>query len=1071
MTRKRSKLKAKTHRTKAAHKTRTIRPRTRKTQKGGSTQSRIKEALRIAAGAGVIRQVSLHKLTIAGVEINDHIDDTFSQGAKFPEIPLEGLIRTYSGISKKDTEPCYGLYAKTETVTCSSITQVDLDILSQSLCDVQCNFDKQLTELFEAERSLGNQAPNKAEPRLYRLFYQIMTVEDLKAMIKHLLPGYDPTHPTKLTDAFRNKRFAELVHSYKYKIFAGIATKYAMTETVLSYTTPGGGSGVPPPPPPGGGLGVPPPRPPGGGLGVQPPPLPFSELRNLCLVMRDILGLINFLFRQELTNRLGAIGDTQYCHSGGNMFYVMAMMLCYIHTRHYQGDAYRAVPGYDPNDILDQIMFTFDMALGDEKECFYRYLHELMKNCIFSGLLAKITASMSDLDFLCLTSLDDLLMEPNREIMKDITYLMCGILLEHCGIGMATRTPNIALNVILPNNQPKYPICGPFSQSRRSTVEARIKGQVDAILSPYLPLLNGIKLSTNKINILKIFLVRIKVAMEQPSMEPPKPCISDELRKIFGEKLDFVIGSLQSPFYCYKQCKFFNCDYYSLETFIHELKEILTTSHDDKSDKRDARYQFFNILSYIDNHKNPAYCSAENIKIVVDRAIVNSIIKKEKAEEARKGEPETKRVRGIEKKDTDEDIEKPDICERECHPVDGREPGSRGEGGGGIGICWFNLLFGIIFQFLDPTTKNKSAEGCVNTCDDIPPGPPRPPSGPPSGPPPNPPNEKSRLVLLRRALSENGQFQAISQNLGCIRIDFTPTLFDDQLRFSIEEMRRLQEEMIPITEWSQNIFRYLIDFLPNRSELVLGSLGNAENLRGEVQLLVAKRFGGAVQLHPEVPGPPELDMRDTRLNEDLDSVVIASKAEVEASTADEEEAVKSLAKARKAALAAEEAALAAEEATRAALKTQETIYAKSNSRTYASVHNKVQAKTRKYQTTSKTALAKAKRAEETYSAAQVTEVEAKEGVVQANAEMERAWMDAKTKALDAARSLSQHASDSRETAKQYALSAKASAEEERKKQYALSASALGMAESDPSLATSAPEIEEKKNEGSPLEDL
>ena len=972
MTRKRSKLKAKTHRTKSTHKTRTSRPRVRKTQKGG-TNPKTQQVLQLVASSKLLRQESLPKLTIAGIEIIDkNIDDSFSQGSAFP---VEGLIRTYSGISPKKINGA-----------CSSITKDDLDILSDSLTKVEERFNIQKSRLFQAEfSSQGKREPlERPDPRLYRLFYQIMTEDDLKAMIKHLMGGYNPHHKSQLTEEFRTKRFGELVHSYMYKIFAGIATKQAMTDVVLKYRTPGG----PPPVPPGGGLGGPPPGPP------PPPPPIFPELRNLCLVMRDILGLINYLFRQELTNELGVIGNTQYCHSGGNMFYVMAMMVCYIHTRHYPGNVYRADPGYDPYDILDQIMFTFDIALGAEKECFYRYLHELMKNRIFAELLAKITASMSDLDFLCLTSLDALLTEPNREKMKDITYLMGGILLEHCGIGLATGMPNIALNVILPSNQPKDPRCGPFSESRRSPVEARIKGQVDAILSPYLPRLDGIKLSTNKINILKIFLVRIKVAMEQDN-------ISDELRKIFGEKLDFVIGSLQSPFYCYKQCKFFHCDYYSLETFIHELKEILTTSHDDKSDKREDRYQLFNILSYIDNHKNPAYCLIDHINIIVDQAIGNSQNEKEKTQKAQKAQKGRKEEITEEERNGEEPeakraargIEKTDMCEGECNAVNGREPGSRGDGGGGgggagggdKGVCWFNLLFGIIFQFLDPTTKNKSAEGCVNTCDDIPPGPP--PPGPPSGPPNRPP---PRDVLLRRALSQNGQLQAISENLRRIQIDFDPAIFDDQLGFSIEEMNRLQQEMVPITEWSQNIFTYLIDFLPNRSELLLGSLLNAEALR-----------------LAEHPNPETIVMRDTRLGEDRDIFVIAAQADVIAAQDAEEAAQKAAQKAEKAYMKA------AEKASEKAVMNEDTPKSKVTSHKSKAAYEK--------------ANIAARTAEATYSSAQATAAEAKEEVVQANAEMKRAWMDAKKQGMDAAKSARQQAMDARESAKQYALSARASA--------------------------------------------
>jgi hypothetical protein len=674
---------------------------------------------------------------------------------------------------------------------------------------------------------------------------------------------------------------------------------------------------------------------------------------------------------------------------------------------------------------------------------------------------------MSDLDFLCLTSLDDLLTErvgiddnqQNRYIMKDITYLMCGILLEHCGIGVLTGRDNIAFNVILPSRRPKDPICGPFlSENNRSPckVEARIKGQVDAILSPYLPLLNGIKLSTNKINILKIFLVRIKVAMETD-------CISPELRKIFGEKLDFVIGSLESSFYCYKKCKFFHCDYYSLETFIHELKEILSTSHDDKSDKRDARYQFFNILSYIDNHKNPADCSDENIKMVVALAIDHSSIKQkqaqeksqeaikqkqaqEKNQEARKGEPDKKKARGIEKPDTDEGIEKkdmdegienPDICERECHPINGRKPGSRGDGGdggdgdrGGIGICWFNLLFGIIFQFLDPTTKNKSAEGCVNTCDDIPPGPP-----PPGPPPPGPDRQMPRHVLLRRALSQNGQLQAISQNLVRIQIPFEPSLFDEQLGFSLEEMvflMRQSQQLVPMIEWSQTMFREVIYFLPNRSELLLGSLGILQALRPA-----------------EYTSPEALSMRVTRLGQDEHPLVKEAVLVLKDAPAAEKKAEKDLTKAEKDLDAADKKLKKAMDSMKSAQERELKVQSKSTLKHHEQPHNRTQ----RVQVISTSANQRYQEAQAAHLRAKVKASEKQ--VDNAKAELMSAWRIAEQEALASAELSRLQARDVRDQARHHALAAGAPA----------------LAANAPALAAGAPEIEEKRNEDSPLEDL
>jgi hypothetical protein len=240
--------------------------------------------------------------------------------------------------------------------------------------------------------------------------------------------------------------------------------------------------------------------------------------------------------------------------------------------------------------------------------------------------------------------------------MKDVTYLMGGMLLEDCGKALTRRIETIALKVILPNRKPRDPKCGPFKTSTRIKVDGATKDRVDTLLTPYLPQLNGIRLSANEIKVLHIYLIRIKVAMEQD-------CLSDELRKIFAEKLDFVIGSMNSPFYFYKQRKFTVGDYYSLETFLHELYEILMGNTDDKSDKRMDRYGGFNIMDYIEKHANNMDDDVTIYRIVEEAIEQSSTLK----------EPDHTKVRDK---------------------------------------CWFNLLFGIIFNVLDPTTKNIRATGC-----------------------------------------------------------------------------------------------------------------------------------------------------------------------------------------------------------------------------------------------------------------------------------------------------------------------------------------------------------------------
>jgi hypothetical protein len=637
-----------------------IRKRARKTRGGSAfpfskgakkeTRSSIVNILKVVPITKYLRPENKYGAKIAGLKIEIAQQDHEPIVEKImerldPEIEIDELSKRMRNVDLGG-------------ITCSRITSENLSKISKILCDVEPDFKKFIFKKYETVfyelASKGEwDIKDKGDASLYRLFYQIITEKDLDEMIQILIAGYDPSsNKNFLTEEHRTSRLGELVHSYMYKIFAGLATKHEMTETVLNYS---GLNPIPVRPVPRIGnfsannftplhrfktpilpVHPMPPMPP-----MQPGP--FQDLRNLCLVMRDIIGSVNHLFRQELGKKL-EIGNTKYCHSGGNMFYVMMMMLCYIHSKR------STLPTvYDAEDILEQIRSTFDtsLSLRNEKDTFYNYLDALMKNETFRGLIRKVTSSVSDLDFLCLTS-NETLLNKHRSTMKDATYLMCGMLLEECGKALNTGSiDNIELKVILPKRTPRDTKCGPFTTSTRIKVDDETKKRVDTLLTHYLPQLNGIRLTANEIKVLHIYLIRIKVAMEQD-------CLSDELRKIFAEKLDFVIGSMESTFYSYKQGKFNIGQYYSLTASLHELYDILRGKRDDKSYKRMERYMGFNIMDYIDQYDISEIMVERNIYRIVDEAISQSDSLKEPQDVKGKG--------------------------------------------------WFNLLYGIIFNILDPTT-------------------------------------------------------------------------------------------------------------------------------------------------------------------------------------------------------------------------------------------------------------------------------------------------------------------------------------------------------------------------------
>ena len=664
-------------------------------------------------------------------------------------------------------------------IPCHHITYADVYKIQSDLLSAEEHFKHEILEpIFEELCGSITVTPDwdktPIDPSLFAKFYQLMSIKDVKKMIKQfLIFGYDPNSNSLLTPNREKSRLGYLMHSYLYKIVAALGTKLKMTQTALLYGDKNDGYKKD-----GDKKGTKRAFQAGGAAQTSSPD--FIGFKNLCLVMRDILKRVNDLFKEQLRKFFTNIGDTQYCHSGGNLFYIMAMMVCVLQER-------KGHP-YNDEDILDRIRKKFDDALEllGEKVKFYEYLEELMKNDEFRELIFRITKSLSDLDFLLLTSDETLLTEANRKCMKNVTFMVGGILLSECCVGLTEQplaTENVALNVILPERTSYTAEWGDFMQKNLAQIPHMVIDMIERIIDKTL--LNGTRLSASDIKALQIYLIRIKVAIGLSDLSP-------ELKKIFSEKLDFVIGDLGTGFYSYKQRRFKLCDYYSLYTFLHELLEILTGGSDDKSEKRNDRFLCGKIVTLIDETAE-LDDDKDDIKDKVEKAIRNAkkalrrakkeakiakaakdaanardaaakaaakaakaaanareaaenprfgIMKKTKteqdeaeedeADEAKEAEAEEDEADEAKEAEAEEDeakeaeAEEAEAEEDEAEEDEAKEAEAEDEEAEDeyeddpqehdrhTGRCWFNLLFGLLCKELDPTTKNIAA----NKCDD-----------------------------------------------------------------------------------------------------------------------------------------------------------------------------------------------------------------------------------------------------------------------------------------------------------------------------------------------------------------
>jgi len=620
MTRKRSKRKTK----KAKPRIRTTQVR-RKTQRGGTT----KLAEVFPHLTKFLPATNMINLAKSDKQVLKKIGRDFGK-----EILLSLSDYETSETYTKDTSLTYDTddiekmleNLKVFRIPCPHITLTNLALSRSHIKNIEHDFKKKIQPIFERvlEEVIHDefkQPGNINRSDLYKLYYQLMTEEDIRQIYRALAPYLNTEGELFLSEDVHNETLYKKLHSYLFKMLAGYGTRIEMEKVVLAYDinedsliklntikshTLTADAAQPTEAKPkimfGGSISLAP--------KVRPLPNIFSDLRNLFMAMRDILGLTNAHLRSlwgDLENEWHIpedIGDSQFCHSGGNMFFAMAKMFDYLYR-------FDGITTYEA-DILENIRKDFDTLLGAQKGNFYNYLRVMMENEHFNRLLVKNTFSVSDLDFGFFTTNKSFLTYENRRKVKDLTFQVGGKLLLDCENGfsqtVAQQSANIALKVICPAREPYTHEWPEFKLRDNGT---QIPEELKRILLSELNLenLHGMKLTANEIlELINIFLVRVKVGIDGPKLTLP-----EDLKGIYSEKLDFVIGSLDSLFYAHKQSQFSKCDYYSLMTFLIELLTILLKSTDDKSDKRMDRFELFLIFVLIE----AIACDSEDTESII----------------------------------------------------------------------------------------------------------------------------------------------------------------------------------------------------------------------------------------------------------------------------------------------------------------------------------------------------------------------------------------------------------------------------------------------------------------------
>jgi len=328
----------------------------------------------------------------------------------------------------------------------------------------------------------------------------------------------------------------------------------------------------------------------------------YQYLKNLMNLMRDGSTLINSLFQKYWKKFLkhDPIDITRYFHSGGNLFVILAGILCYLFENSYNYT-------YEPH-ILDKIRKEFnDILLAQGMlDAFYNDLDEKMKNPLFKKSLKDCTSQISDMDFVLMAP-DEYVADLDNAILKKINTLSAYILrkilvLAHKDIG--DPNPDVRISKrLLPFN---YMFDKRWRQIRSFFNMSKITAQDKAmIMAVGRPDYYGYRQISNIVPEIPIYLNRLKQGYpffldKRISKNIPLKVHKEYYTK-YGECLDLSIGVLTNRIYSHKHNNFKVNKYYSIPNLLEELNEILDRPtdepRDDKTTKREDRRDFLLMIN------------------------------------------------------------------------------------------------------------------------------------------------------------------------------------------------------------------------------------------------------------------------------------------------------------------------------------------------------------------------------------------------------------------------------------------------------------------------------------------
>ena len=458
--------------------------------------------------------------------------------------------------------------SQSNKITCVSYTMEDrMDIVKEKLENVSKNYTMLMDSISQA--SLKKNAPQtkgkKSKPR--DVPFQMLKISNVELAFNHLSSKMSDEKRFGVLGKYDYTGHYKIIRDYEIKMLTSVLTESNAFEFLSKTLT----------------VKVNP--------AVKVSPI-YQYLECLFTLMINNSTSINKKLHELSPECID--DNSYYVHSGGNIFVLVAGMLCYmLHCDDIKEKRQGIIENVRNKFKPDYIFMDALKSMLDEE---------------FMNQLFTITSTISDSDFLFMTKKESL---KKREVQSELRNTSTPYLTDINNKSALLLRELLSDGSLVPLH---IPIPIPFRMSNFSGLtQNTIKEMDKLLLKP-----NGVLQTSNIINVngLHIILNRLKICSElihQVDIPPENQFYYSKK----GEWIDLCISTRESPQYVKKMEQFIKDNYYSLEMIEDDTQSIVDKLKDDKTDKRKMRLDFLKRIKRLPRIEELFQIIGEHIQYVI----------------------------------------------------------------------------------------------------------------------------------------------------------------------------------------------------------------------------------------------------------------------------------------------------------------------------------------------------------------------------------------------------------------------------------------------------------------------